>query len=262
MDMRPVLQSHLPSDYWTNVRSGHLPGIQPIKLENWLTVDEAYAGQMALRDRLIADRPADVLAISEIAIPAAQELLELVLAVLKTLTGFLVEDETVSRPDGVLVRIDRSNPLACVGKLIQEDMCLMQAADTEHVLSGAVLCFPAGWTLSEKIGRPLSLIHAPVNEYGSDLARRVQRMFDNIRVDHPLTRNNGFFYESPSLFTPFTEGDPRPKMNLDAPYFRVEKQCLLRLPRSQAVVFSIHTYMVEKKSLTDTQIGVIRQVLG
>jgi hypothetical protein len=37
------------------------------------------------------------------------------------------------------------------------------------------------------------------------------------------------------------EGDPR--------YLRTERQCLVRLPRTQAVIFSIHTSVMETAAL-------------
>ena len=55
----------------------------------------------------------------------------------------------------------------------------MQKPDgaAEHILTGAVLCFPSSWTLSEKLGKPLLRIHMPVASYDSQMGARVQRMF-------------------------------------------------------------------------------------
>ena len=49
-------------------------------MADWLIVDEAYAGQMALRDRLLAERRDAVLALLPGAEAAAAEVLETVLA--------------------------------------------------------------------------------------------------------------------------------------------------------------------------------------
>ena len=132
--------------------------------------------------------------------------------------------------------------MATLGRLIQEDLCVMQRYGSQHVLTAAVLCFPASWTLAEKIGHPLSDIHIPVASYTEDLAKRVQRLFDAIHPDRPMWRSNCLWYDSPDLFQP----DPRPasvaSLNSDlgagqGTYLRSERQCLLRLPKTQAVVF-------------------------
>ena len=48
----------------------------------------------------------------------------------------------------------------------------------EHVLTGAILCFPSNWTLAQKFGMRLARIHLPVERYDEAVARRVQRLFD------------------------------------------------------------------------------------
>ena len=49
------------------------PGILPVEGDDWLRQDDAYGGQMAERDRLIAERTEYVLAMEERARPAADE---------------------------------------------------------------------------------------------------------------------------------------------------------------------------------------------
>jgi hypothetical protein len=62
-------------------------------------------------------------------------------------------------------------------------------------------------------------------------------------VDRPLWRWNGLRYADPELHQPRSESDRRPRPE-NPRFFRSERQCLVRLPVSQAVVFSIHTYVV------------------
>ncbi|MBC7141669.1 MAG: DUF3445 domain-containing protein [Rhodobacteraceae bacterium] len=246
-----VLQTRLPACPWMDPRLARLPGILPLDRADWLVVDEVYAGQMAVRDRLLAERPSDVLALAEGAGPAAAELYRTVLADLPGL-GFRLSSTEAVRPDGVAVPLDPDRPLPTLGRLVQEDLCLMEPGGAgEHVLTGAVLCFPASWTLAEKIGRPLIRIHAPVPDYGADVAPRVQRLFDAIRPERPLWRMNYNRYMSADLFQPRREGDPRPKPAGPAPYLRSERQCLLKLPETGAVVFSIHTYVVAMAALPE-----------
>lgn len=232
-------------------RLARLPGMLPVAPGDWLRVDEAFAGQMSLRDALIADRRDAVIALTDAGRPAADELMDRVLAEVAGTPGYAVAAEAVTRPDGVTVPLDRADPLGTAGRLVQCDLCLLERPEggAEHVLTGAVLCFPASWTLAEKIGRPLLRIHAPVADYDADLAARVQRLFDAIRPETPLWRMNALAYADPSLHQPRREGEaraPGPR-----PFLRSERQCLVRLPRSGAVVFSIHTYVLPIASLPE-----------
>lgn len=238
-----ILQDRLPVMAWMDPRTARLPGIQPVTDDSWLVVDEVFAGQMAERDRLIAEVPALVHGLQESARPAAEELYAAVLAKLRQTQGYRIGAESALRPDGVEVALDPQRPLLTLGRLVQEDLCLMQKQGDEHVLTGAVLCFPASWTLAEKLGRAMIAVHRPVEQYGADLAKRVQRMFDMIRPEQPLWRMNFNVYAAPDLFHPRREDDPR-KERRDGDFMRSERQCLLRLPQTQAVVFSIHTYVV------------------
>ena len=207
---------------------------------------------MAERDRLIRERPEVVHALLEPAREAAEELLDLCLAELSAHPALRIGDTDVVRPDGVQIALDRSNPLLTLGRILQNDFCILQRQGDEHVLTGAILCFPASWSLDEKIGRPLTGIHRPVASYDPDMARRVQRIFDAIRSGQGLWRMNALVYTDPTLHQPRREGDPRTDRR-GGDYLRAERQCFMRLPRTQAVVFSIHTYMVRLSDLTGAQ---------
>jgi hypothetical protein len=251
--MPPVLQDRLPAIPWTDPRLMRKPGMVPLEMAEWLVVDEAHAGQMALRDELVGSRAPEVHALLAPAFGAASELYETILARLSGL-GHRVGSAEAVRPDGVVVPLDPARPLLTLGRLVQEDLCLMQPGAPfghpgEHVLTGAILCFPASWTLAEKLGHPLLRIHAPVPGYDGDLAPRVQRLFDALRPDRPLWRMNWHPYASAELFNPRREAEPRPKPAGPARYMRCERQCLVRLPVTGAVVFSIHTYVVEAAGL-------------
>jgi hypothetical protein len=209
---------------------------------------------MALRDRLIAERPAEVHALADSARPAADELLALVLARLADVPGYAREGATMRRPDGVTVPLD-GPPLLVAGRLVQEDLLLLEkpAGAGEHVLTGAILCFPSNWTLAEKIGQPLSRIHLPVARYDAALARRVQRLCDALRPEAPLMRANLLLHPEAELFSPRPECAGHAPEPGPARYVRVERQVLLRLPATRAIVFSIHTYVVSPDALTPEQ---------
>lgn len=256
--MNEVLQPSLPFAPWADARTRRLPGIVPLDMADWLRVDEVYAGQMALRDRLLATREAEVVGQMNIATQAIEEMYEYVLARLPA--GFERLGDAVVRPDGVAVALDAGRPLQSLGRLVQEDLCLMQPDGAgQHMLTAAVLCFPAGWTLAEKLGRPLMRMHQPVPGYTEDMARRVQRLMDAVRVEAPLWRANAHHSRAP-LFNPLSEEAPKDTVAQgDMPYIRSERQCLIRLPVSRAVLFSIHTYLVRLEDLTAEQAAALAE---
>ena len=239
MDQPQILQDAMPED----AVSHPLPGTRPVAPGDWLRRDERYAEQMALRDRLILDHREAVIATRPEGEEAIAELYDLVLAEVGA------RGDSFDRPDGVTVSLDPTDPVATIGRLAQEDFLIHLRGPDEHWLAGGVLCFPSRWMLSEKIGRPLTGIHIPVPEYDDNIARRVQRLFDGVQPDRPIVRWNNLPYRSADLHNPQSEAiskqthAPATEAEGPRPFLRRERQCLRKLPVTQAVVFSIHTYL-------------------
>lgn len=260
MQDAPILQDRLPLFPWANPATRRLPGIQPVQGRDWLRVDEAYAGQMALRDRLIAGQPEVVHATLPQARPAAEELYDTVLDWLRHEPGFNLTASEVTRPDGVTVPLNPAEPLLTLGRLVQQDLCLMESTGAEYDLTAAVLCFPASWTLAQKIGRPMTGIHQPVEIYDAALAARVHRLLSAIRPEQPLWRMNFFTYDDFMLHHPRVEGDWR-RQPTGKSYVRCERQTLLRLPRTEAVLFAIHTIVVDANQLGAEDYAALREAM-
>jgi len=255
-----ILNARLPFAPWVDPTRRRLPGVMPLARADWLLISDAYAAQMAERARLLDDRAGDVLACLPQAQTAAAELLDAVLHDLPGL-GFDVTQTHVTCPDGRAVALDRARPLRSLGLLVQEDFCILQKpqGSDEHVLTGAVLCFPSSWTLADKLGKPLLRIHAPVASYDAQMGARVQRMFDAIRPEQPLWRANLLRYTNPALYQPRPEFAPKDKRD-DGDFVRSERQCLLRLPLSRAVVFSIHTAQIRRHDLRPEEARALAEI--
>lgn len=264
--MSAILQKRLVFAPWTDPRTRRLPGTIPVAEADWLLTDDAFGAQMALRDRLIAETPARVHRLAPGCVAAADELYAWIMRLLPGRGYEFGADGTIRRPDGVRVRPDPSQPLLTLGRLVAEDLCLMIAGDpagqgddagddaiagVEHLLGGAILCFPAGWTLDQKFMRPMMRIHRPVAKYTDDIGRRVQRLLDAIRPGMGLLRGTAHHSNAP-LHNPRTEEQGRAPLG-DLPFIRVERQCLFRLPQTGAVVFSIHTSVVRAEDLDEDQ---------
>ena len=227
-----------------------LPGTRPISPDEWIICDDAFSQQMALRDELIETKRDKVLAISDQANEAAVELSKMALEFSIKSLGYQKSNDEVIRPDKVSIKIDLSDPMRFLGRLVQNDFCILQKVGDEHVLTAASLCFPASWSLEEKFLKPLIDIHIPVKEYNEEIAKRVQRLFDGLQVSRPVWRFNALYYEEPDLFQPRSVNQPRKK---PAPnqvnYFRSERQTLIKLPETRAIVFGIHTFVIKIQNL-------------
>lgn len=257
--MPETLQSRLPVVPWMADHMLRLPGTVPIAPADWLQRDDAFAGQMAERDRLIRERLADVHAETRAAAAAADELLALVLAHLDGVPGYERTGGAMRRPDGVAVPLDGA-PLVVAGRLVQEDLVLLDKDEgaAEHRIVAAILCFPSNWTLAEKLGMPLVRVHLPVPQYDETVARRVQRLFDAVRPEAPLMRANLLPYAHAELHSPrpeFSRHSPGPG---EVRFVRVERQTILRLPRTRAVVFSIHVCQVPLAAIAGEELDRLR----
>lgn len=249
----PICQATLPVAPWTDALAARLPGLQPVADGDWLRVDDAYAGQMAYRDQLIAHRRTEVAMRAAGPIAAEAALLEQVVANVMTLPGYASVDGGIRRPDGVVVSLDSDeNPVVIAARLAQEDFLILDQTPESHVLTSAVLCFPASWTLSQKIGRNMLGIHQPVDRYDDNIAKRVNRVMDVLQQGNAVWRANVLCYNDPELHQPRLEHERRPFDPAGPVYVRVERQVLKRLTPT-ATVFSIHTYLVPIEALTPEQ---------
>jgi hypothetical protein len=238
------LQTSLP---YSPLSEKPLPGIAPLEPANWLWLDEAYSGQLAEKQRFLSTCRDDILMQNPMADEAAAELLDVVVEhLIRDHSGFSKAGTHIRCPDGRAVDLS-ATPLEVLAGLVQEDFCILQKPDgaEEHILTAGLLAFPASWRLSEKFMKPLTGIHVPVASYDVGIARRVQRLFDGIQVGRPLWRYNALWYQDPELHQPRSETAPRPISGHQGPYLRSERQTLLRLPLTKAVVFGIHTFVLK-----------------
>ncbi|NWJ45463.1 MAG: DUF3445 domain-containing protein [Chloroflexi bacterium] len=132
----------------------------------------------------------------------------------------------------------------------------MVALDGIPLVAGQ-LCFPNDWCLQDKIGKSFQEIHQPVPTSAEQIGRSSYLMLERIKSDRPTWRANWgikpsnrlnlatkFKAELQDLYRDITLENVGERC-----YFRVERQGLLRLPRTQGILFTIHTYQTELKIL-------------
>jgi dimethylamine monooxygenase subunit A len=233
-------------------------GLHALAPDDWLELGTDAPQQMAERRRLLAERPAEVVAALPESVPAQHELFALVQghlaehfpALWQRVGAALINRDTGERFPGA-----PAEPPATLGRMVQEDFCLLQASPAGYRLTGAVLCFPAHWRLADKLGRPLDVIHAPVPDFDVRLARPVDRFFASLQAPRPVWRVNWSLVDTPELFRP-PEHRALPK-KIDATrageqmWLRVERQTLRRLAGCGDVVFGIRTYLEPLADVTE-----------
>ena len=141
--------------------------------------------------------------------------------------------------------------------LVQEDICLLEQIDERYCLTAASVCSPSNWRLEDKRGGNLDLIHKPVPGYQEQLSTRVQRLFSKLKSDAPLLRYNWSLQADNELWwrddlNPNSIQNRKECMDFSQWYWRVERQTLMRLPTTEAIVFTIRIYLHQVANLPRT----------
>ena len=253
-------------------------GLRPLELEDWLWLDERYETEVALRRELLNHRHDEVFQIRPEAEAASSEVLELVLAFLEKqhperfqhiqeyqpliLGNHSFEEETAEL-----------HPLELAGRLVQEDLCVMQAAPEdaedagEYRLTAAVLCFPTRWNLREKIGHPMSEIRDPVPGYQEQINAPVNQFMRRLKPEKPMWRVNWSLNEDPTLFQPGSHGSAEAASQLTPEnagaevFLRLERQTLRRLSQTEAILFTIRILQCPLEQLNVSEAHQLAQTL-
>jgi dimethylamine monooxygenase subunit A len=146
-------------------------------------------------------------------------------------------------------------PLDWVGRQVQEDLLLLdgsdsRAGDAAFRLMGGQLCFPNRWSLDEKMGLSFLDIHEPVPEFRAQIGRSSNLLLARLKPGRPVWRYNWSLVMSSELdlSTRVYAGVHARSANVTAAncgamcFFRTERQTLARLPRTDSILFTVHTY--------------------
>lgn len=219
-------------------------GLGPLEMEAWLAPRPGDAALLTERRALAAERPGEVLA----AIPDGD-------APVAELAAFL-------RGRGFAIPNTGTQPmLAAMAGAVAEDLLLLTAAGETYRLAAGVLCYPNRWRLAEKIGKGLTVIHGPVPEYETALAAPVDRFLGRLRPGRAFTRGNWGLASSPARHLPHPVAPVDPLADT-AFFLRREEQGFVKLPETEAVVFSIRTIVTPWAEVPAAHQAAIREVTG
>lgn len=224
-------------------------GLIAIPESEWIELGDDQREKLVLKRRLLAERHAEVFGAlpgSEVASQAVATLLFDHLPKrfptryprMGTMFAIAAISELVGMSSPSM------HPLDLAGRLIPDDLCLMEPdAEGRYVLTAASLCFPSRWRLHEKLGLPVGEIHGPVPDYAHSLEKPVDRFFSALADGRIVLRHNWTIHDRPDLFQPQS---PRrhavpPERFAEDLYLRVERQTLRRVPGTRAILFTIGT---------------------
>ncbi|MEQ8707860.1 MAG: DUF3445 domain-containing protein [Rhodospirillales bacterium] len=251
MKTMPPPPRHQP---WISGRAATAMGLRPLDIANWLQPGPDFGDQMVQREKLLQNNHSDVAFCPATTRVAGREIL-----------GLLVDQLTRHHADSYAftdrlascavtdrrIPLDRDEPLVTAARLVQEDLCLLRAGTDSYELAAAVVCFPSRWSLAEKAGKPLGVIHGPVPDYDRELARPVDRFFDMLKPGRPVWRANWSLHQDPELFQPgggFRAAVTKAPGIPDGLWIRVERQCLQRLSTGD-ILFTIRTFIDPLRSI-------------
>ncbi|MDH5545867.1 MAG: DUF3445 domain-containing protein [Gammaproteobacteria bacterium] len=146
---------------------------------------------------------------------------------------------------------------------LQEDVSLVQLDGKHDVVAALHLCFPNHWSAEEKVGKCFAGAHIPV-PHMEKINRGIDTLSRQFLQKGPFVRfawgiaTDGRLNHHPQ---PPEGTDPVSwkgrQFNPEKPelYVRIERQCLVGIPKVEAYLFMIRTYIENVKMLTSEEIG-------
>ncbi|MDY6919505.1 MAG: DUF3445 domain-containing protein [Pseudomonadota bacterium] len=140
---------------------------------------------------------------------------------------------------------------------IPDDICILQhnprQENSAYCLTAASVQSPSLWHPREKIGQPLASIHSPVPDIASRLMPAMERLLRHLKSGRPVARYNWSLQPDQRLNRqPETEPAIAPETPL---FYRCERQALIRMPATDAIVFLIRTRVWPLENLTSISQG-------
>jgi hypothetical protein len=149
-------------------------------------------------------------------------------------------------------------PLEYITRQMQGDFAVLDQRDGDLFMDAGMVTCPADWSLRFDAGMSFKQWHSPVPiAHQMGVFDRALKYLLNIQVGHPVRRLNWTLTINPRLDTsPETfhqwggdRGKVTPENVGRLVHLRVELQLMARLPRSNALLFGIRTYLISLDEL-------------
>jgi hypothetical protein len=129
-----------------------------------------------------------------------------------------------------------------LGEFWEADYLLLKCdSDNQIRLCGGCLCFPSSWRLSDKVGKAMDFIHAPVPGLNPSIGQGIHKFLTALKPGMASLRHNWGLSRSTELNQHPDRVLPRldATVNANEVWLRVEHQALVALPKSGGILFGI-----------------------
>lgn len=264
----PFNQDHYT--YSVNIEP-HTAGPSGSTTEFAIDIDEHYLGEMTERALVLQEDPLRCQSLPHM-ITAEWDLLELLMSSMARdyPQHFILDcDGNQWHWVNCLLNIEQRftfgdaatlpcGPMEYIGRQCQGDFCLLDQRDRNLWMDAGIVTTQADWSLDFDLGMNFMQWHGPVplaHELG--VFERALKFLLNLQQGSPVRRLNWTMTVNSRLDTsPETYprwGSDRTTINDSNAgqklHLRVELQALWRLPRSNAIVFSIRCYLIKLNEL-------------
>ena len=237
-------------------------GLRPIRPENWILIGAGHAEMMRQKCERLDNHRRFYYRTLPNSLPAQRELRERVMAHLAadhpqsfeksgSVVRSLITGQTLDLND------DSTEPLIQVSYLIEEDFMLLEEVGGTIQITAASNAYSSSGRLVGSVGHEMEWAHEPVPQLTRKLGGKINRVLGSIHAAAPCERFNWQITPMATVF--FPHDDPHaanaaamhevlaelrrdPARAGEFLWMRVERQTLRRLPDSNAVAFSLHTY--------------------
>lgn len=238
---------------------------------HWFDIDEHYLSEMAERSIVLERDPERCLVMPHMA-TAAWDTLEMLMTHMAAdyPEHFSLSREGerwtwINRPLGIEQAFTFGDadtlpcePLEYITRQTQGDFALLDQRDGNLFMDAGMVTCPADWSIKFDAGMSFTQWHAPVPmAHQMGVFERALKYLLNIQVDHPVRRLNWTLTVNPRMDTSSETyhewGHERALVNAEnvasMVHLRVELQFMPRLPRSNALLFGIRTYLISLEEL-------------
>jgi hypothetical protein len=249
----------------------HVPGPKGSVYEFPIDIDEHYVSEMRDRALVLDADPGRCQALPHM-ITAQWDMLELLMTSMArdypehfSLTCDGNNWHWTNRPLGIDQKFTFGDvstlpyePMEYIGRQCQGDFSIQDQRDGQLWMDAGIITAQADWSLDFDVGMNFFEWHAPVPlAHQIGVFERALKFLLNLQHGRPVRRLNWTMTINPRLDTSPENyhkwGTDRrtvtPENVGDKVHLRVELQGLWRLPRSNAILFSIRCYMIKMREL-------------
>lgn len=214
-------------------------GLRSLEVAQWLEAGDDLTPQILERQQLMESAREVVYQELPGYEGAVAELVERIVENLKEFhdRDYTFTSNTITHlPTDTTISLNSDDVLLQLASIIAEDLVVLAREDSEwKIVAGAVI-FPSRWKLSEKIGKGMDAVHAPVPGYASALAPYMTATFDKVGVDRPVWRKNWSLHSTEDLHQPTSIHAPAAPEDY---WWRTERQTLTRAKEGDFMYFTI-----------------------